>query len=200
MSFFREIHQPFVVTEKELTATFKEQALLVGDMRKTIGRPRQSILGAERKQLTIDIGQIILAAILSDIETRNGKLDKKLMHLYTLEGQRRWAGAKLSQMAAVHWGAKGGNDIETLWKFVGDLIKTGVSEKGRNLYAVSSSATHLEMGMFLSMLRGRTAKQTSRGASAITIIEPGIVAMGTRNLETAYAEDCSNYRFQTTGT
>ena len=40
-------------------------------------------------------------------------------------------------------GARGGNDIETLWKFVGDLdlVKTGITEKGRNIYAVSSSAT-----------------------------------------------------------
>ena len=200
MSFFRETQPSFVVMEKELTATFKEQALIVGDMRKTIGRPKHSVLGVERRQLTIDVGQCILAAILTDIEKRNGKLDKKLMHLYTLDGQRRWAGTKLSQMASVHWGAKGGNDIETLWKFVGDLIKIGINEKSRNIYVAASGSTHLEMAMFLALMRGRTAKQTSRGATAITILEPGIVALGGRTLEAAYAEDCSNYRFQTTGT
>jgi hypothetical protein len=78
MSLFRQINQPFVVTEKELTASFKEQALLVGDMRKVAGRPKHSVLGVDRKQLTIEVGQNILAAIISDIELRNGKLDKKL--------------------------------------------------------------------------------------------------------------------------
>jgi hypothetical protein len=103
-------------------------------------------------------------------------------------------------MASVHWGAKGGNDIETLWKFVGDLITTGITERGRNIYAVASSATEIELRAFLSLLRGRASKQTSRSAAGLAILEPGIVAVGSRTLEAAYAEDCSNYRFQTTGT
>lgn len=200
MSFFREVNTPFLVSDKELTATFKQQALIIGDLNKTIGRPKQSVLGSERQPLTIDLGQSIIAAILADIEQRNGKLDKHLMHLYTTNGQRKWAGAKLSQMAQVNWGAKGGNDIEALWKFVGDLIVIGLNPKSRNMYIVANSARPLEMGMFLNMIRGRTAKQTKRGAQAITIVEPGIVAMGTRSLEQAYADDCSTYRFQITGT
>jgi hypothetical protein len=200
MSFFREVNEPFLVTEKQLTATFKEQVLIIGDMRKTIGRPKQSVIGSERKQLTIDVGQTVIAAILSDIEKRNGKLDKHLTHLYTAKGQREWAGTKLSQMAAVHWGAKGGNDIETGWKFVGDLIKIGINEKGRNIYVSAAGSTDLEMGMFLSLVRGRGVKQSQRNATAISILKSLVRAMGNRTLEAAYAEDCSNYRFQTTGT
>lgn len=200
MSFFREVNAPFVVTEKELAATFKQQVMIIADLNKTVGRPRQSVLGTERKPLTIDIGQEILAAILTDIETRNGKLDKHLMHLYTTKGQRQWAGTKLSQMAQINYGAKGGNDIEALWKLVGDLIVIGLNGKSRNMYIVSTSARPLEMSMFLNMIRGRTAKQTKRNAAAIAIVEPGIVAMGQRSLEEAYADDCSTYRFQTTGT
>jgi hypothetical protein len=200
MSAFREKNPPFIVAEKELRATFKQQILVIADLRKTPGRPKQSVLGTERKQVSIDDGQAIIAAIINDIELRNGKLDKPLMHLYTNDGQRKWAGAKLSQMAQVNWGANGGNDIETLWKFVGDLIINGINTSGRNRYITANSALPLEMGMFLGIIRGRTAKQTKRGAIAIKILEPGIKAMGTRTLEEAYAEDCSTYRFQTTGT
>jgi hypothetical protein len=200
MSLFREVNPPFVVTEKAMAATFKEQVLIIGDMRRSPGRPKQSVIGADRKQLSRDLGQVIVAAILSDIEKRNGKLDKHLMHLYTTKGQRDWAGTKLSQMAQVNWAAKGGNDIETLWKALGELIITGLNKKGHNLYIARNGAGGLEVGMFLAMIRGRTAKHAHRGARAINILEPGIVAMGDRTLEAAYAEDCSNYRFRTTGT
>ena len=52
---------PFVATEKELVATFREQVLLIGDMRTKQGRPKVSILGnADKLQLTIDVGQQIV--------------------------------------------------------------------------------------------------------------------------------------------
>lgn len=200
MSFRRETNDPFLVTAKQLTATFKEQVLIIGDMRKTTGRPKLSVIGAERKQLTIDLGHTVIAAILADIEKRNGKLDKSLMHLYTAKGQRTWAGTTLNQMASVNHGARGGNHIETLYKFVGDLIKIGLNEKGRNIYIAANGSTDLEMAMSLALRRGRVAKETARGAEAIAILEAGIAAMGKRTLEAAYAEDCSTYRFRTTGT
>jgi hypothetical protein len=200
MSLFREVNSPFIVTEKALATTFKEQSLIIGDMRRGAGRPKASILGSDRKQLSRDVGQVIIAAILADIEKRNGKLEKHLMHLYTAKGQRDWAGTKLSQMAQVNWAAKGGNDIETLWKALGDLIIIGRNQKGRNLYIASNGSTGIEVGSFLALVRGRTASQVHRGATLINVLEPGIVAMGDRTLETAYAEDCESYRFQTTGT
>jgi hypothetical protein len=200
MSMFREVNAPFIVTEKALTATFKEQVLIIGDMRKGAGRPKLSVLGSERRQLSRDLGQIIFAAVITDIEKRNGKLEKHLTHLYTAKGQRDWAGTKLSQMAQVNWSATGGNDIETLWKALGDLIIIGLNQKGQNIYIVSNGSGGLEVGMFLALIRGRTAKHAHRGSGLISILEPGIVAMGNRTLEAAYAEDCERYRFHTTGT
>lgn len=200
MSFFREVNSPFVVTDKQLAATFKEQVLIVSDLRRALGRPKLSVLGSERKEVTIDTGQAIFAAILSDIEKRNGKLDKPLTHLYSAKGQRQWAGMKLSQMAAVSSGATGGNDIERLWKYLGDLIITGLDQKGRNRYIAAAGALPLEMTMYLNLVRGRSLKHADRGGRAVKILEPGIAAMGNRTLEAAYAEDCSTYRFHTTGT
>jgi hypothetical protein len=119
---------------------------------------------------------------------------------YTAKGKRDWAGPKLSQWAAVNYGATGGNDIEALWNFVGDLIIIGYDKKGHNKYIVAGSSLPFEMEWFLNLKRGNAAKAASRAAIAMKILEPGIKAMGGRTLEAAYAEDCSTYRFQTTGT
>lgn len=196
MSLFQSREpSPFVVTEKQLLITFREQVLLIADMRRGVGRPKHSIFGAERRQVDLDYGVTILGAIIDDIEKKNGKLEKELSHLYFAKTKRQWVGQKLSHMAHMKLTALGGNEIETLWKAIGDLITIGLNKSGQNIYITSDGATGVEMALFCNIIRARTAKQAHRGAAYIGVLEAGAKALGDRTLDVAYAQECERYRF-----
>ncbi|MBN9039849.1 MAG: hypothetical protein J0H38_01060 [Rhizobiales bacterium] len=164
-------------------------------MRRSIGRQKQSILGTVRKQLTLDVGVEIVTAMLDDFDKRNGKLEKPIAHLYFEKGRRAWVSQRLSQMASLKWSATGGNDVERLWNAVGDLVITGRTKTGLNIYHPSDSATGIEIGCFLGLVRGRSVSAAHRSSEAVQLLTDGAAAIGDRTLEVAYAEECERYRF-----
>jgi hypothetical protein len=183
---------PFVVTEKDLKRGFKEQVLITCDMRK--GIKKASVLGTDRKQMSLDVGEQIIAAMIGDYDRRNGKLDKALSTLYYQKGQRQWVSTTLSGMAHFKSSATGGNPVERLWNATSDLIITGRNPKGLNIYCRSDTATQVEFHAYLGIIRRRVIIADSTGNRAITLVLAGAEAIGSRTLEQAYAEECERYR------
>lgn len=196
MTLFKQ-ELPFVVVEKEFKARFREEVMLTCDFRK--GKQKPSILGPERRQMSIDVGATIAAAMVDDYEKRNGKLDKSL-NLYHDKGRRQWVSQKLSAMAHFNDAAIGGNPTECLWNATGDLIKTGRNTKGRNIYCRADTATQIEVLCAYDMTRRKVIIDDVRASRMLMILKAGAEAIGSRTLEQAYAEECENYRIKTTGT
>jgi hypothetical protein len=190
MTMFKQ-EMPFVVTEKEMKIAFREQVLLISDFRK--GTKKYSVLGPDRKQISLDVGAAIVSAMINDYDKRNGKLDKTL-NLYHEKGRRQWVSAKLSTMAHFKANATGGNPIEILWNATSDLIITGRSTKGLNIYARADIATRIEMLAFHDIIRRRVIISDARASRALVIVKAGAEALGARTLEQAYAEECERYR------
>jgi hypothetical protein len=193
MTLFKQ-DAPFVVTEKEFKTAFREQVLLTSDFRK--GRQKPSLLGSDRKQISLDVGEAIIAALIDDYDKRNGKLDKSL-NLYHQKGRRGWASQKLSSMAHFKAAATGGNPVECLWNATSDLIITGRSTKGLNIYARADIATKVEMLAYHSIIRRRIIVADANASRALIILKAGAEALGTRTLEQAYAEECERYHIET---
>jgi hypothetical protein len=190
--FTSKQEMPFVVTEKDLTRTFKENVLITCDMRK--GQKKASVLGTDRKQMSLDVGEQIMAAMVADYDKHNGKLDKALATLYYAKGQRVWVSQKLSTMAHFKASATGGNAVERLWNATSDLIITGRSTKGLNIYCRADTATQVEFHAYLGIIRRRVIIADATGNRAITLVLAGAEAIGDRTLEQAYAEECERYR------
>jgi hypothetical protein len=193
MTLFKQ-DTPFVVTEKELKIAFKEQVLITCDMRK--GSKKSSVLGTDRKQISLDVGETILSAMIANYDKRNGKLDKTL-NLYHEKGRRSWVSQKLSAMAHFKASATGGNPIETLWNASSDLIITGRSTKGLNIYCRTDTATKVELLCYHDIIRRRVIVADARASRALIIVKAGAEALGSRTLEQAYAEECEQYRILT---
>jgi hypothetical protein len=194
---FKEV-VPFAVVEKELKRVFVENVVIVGDMRRGLGRPKHSVLGSDRMQIDLNVGCTILAAILADYEAKNGKLDKSMAQLYFAKPQRQWASQKLSAMAAFNWAATGGNPIERMWKAAGKLLNIGVTSGGLVRRIASASATPLDIHAFGQMVQRGELMSATRATGALLIAEDCAKAMGSRTLEAAYAEECERFRFDTT--
>jgi hypothetical protein len=194
MNLFKEV-TPFVVMEKELKRLFVENTLIVGDMRRSVGRPKASVLGSDRKQIDLDVGVAILTAILAEYESRNGTLDISIAHLRHRRPRRTWVSQKLSVMGSFNWAATGGNPIERFWNATrGGLLNIGISPKGLVRRITAAGAAPMDVHAFCEMVKRGELTSAHRASHALSLGKDTALAMGKRTLEEAYAEECERYR------
>ena len=100
MSFFRTAPKK-VITAKEFRKRFQEQVLIVCDMRTQPGRPRQSVLGSTRTQMTRAVAAQIGTAMVDDLDLAGEVFDPPSQFLYELHGRSKWCADEVAKMATI---------------------------------------------------------------------------------------------------
>jgi hypothetical protein len=159
--FGRKSQQPtFTVSAEELRRRFDENILIIGDFSpRRPGGQKHSVLGPDRKQITLDIADKVIEAIIGGIADSGGRLEPDLASLYLPKERRRWAGNRLGQMARFNYGAESDDPFDLFHRSCGKLTPTGYTRGQRRLqvYAVSGGLLPLEAAAAISLVRTKLA-------------------------------------------
>jgi len=174
-----------VVSPKEFREECRRGILSVADFSQKKSR---HIIGSGPRQMKVDVAVEIIRAVKGKFESDGRVLDKELAYLHTPQGERRYASSQINSLAKVRL-VRGANEVETIWRSLGDLIV--FSRVGRqNILVAKNGATKLEIMSFLN-LRGGKADAVVRNTEELTSeFLKGTDKIGDRTLGQAYAEDC----------
>lgn len=177
-----------IVSEKEFRVEFRSQSVTICDFSQKRVR---HVLGIGPRQVSVTVGQEIVAALVASFQADGRTLDKDLAHLLTPRGSRGWAGQQLGSMSkmVLRYGA---NSIETAWKSLGDLIP--VARKGRaNIYVAKNGATEMELRSVTELRTGKLNARVVANEQLVAAIDEARSELSGRTLGEMYAATCTEY-------
>jgi hypothetical protein len=141
---------------------FKENILIVSDLRSSVGRPRKSVLGDERSQITPEVAARVATAQVADMEKKGQVFEPAAQFLYDIGRRSEQAKKWCSDMAKTNREAEDEDAYRLVNKMCGSLITIG--KRKRNAVRISTvSATPAELRIFadLQWTKGRRENNLS---------------------------------------
>lgn len=173
---------------------FRETVLIVANPSPSIGRPKKTVLGDERHQMTRPIAARIATALVEDLERKAEVFEPSARFLYDVSRRADWAAKQLNDMAKTNREAVDEDPFKLVEKMCGSLIAINYV-KGQAVRIATAGATPAEFRIFAdrNWKKGRRENQLSDRIAAAVSKVADVMAEG-ETFEAAKARHYDNVR------
>lgn len=164
------ITQSRIVGAADLRDAIKHEVLTVCDTGpRKAGRPRHTVLGEERMQMTVEICARIVGLVVTKITEDGGVLESNLDALYTVGGRRTYARDLIRAMSRTKRGVVSDVPAERLYLSLGDIIRVGPPKtqdghRAPAAYVAKRGAAPFELTACWNSGRKRAAEAAARAS------------------------------------
>lgn len=178
---------------------FRDTVLIVANPSPSVGRPRKTVLGDERLQMTRTVAARIANELVAEMERKAEVFDTSSRSLYDVSKRAEWAANQINQMSATDREAVDEDPFKLVEKMCGSLvtINTRKGENGRPeaVRIATAGATPAEFRIFADKhwKKGRRENQLSDRLAAAVSKVADVMAEG-ETFESAKARHYDNVR------
>lgn len=199
MNFFSTKSPTKHVSKNQFRDRFHHEIVVVGDMRSPVGRPRKSVLGSERLQITQPVGMRIAKAMIEQMQAEGEVFDLTAQKLYDARDLADFVQSQLRQMAAIDKKASDNDPFAAINKLFNVLMTVEYRRVARGrpmaVRIVSASATPLEIRAALSLIWRRGQNEARNADAAVATITRALDMMAAgETLEEASARHFEDIR------
>lgn len=163
------------VSREEFRGRMRSTILIVGDVsRRSVGRPKQTVLGVERSQITKEVAARVATALVAEMDRSREDFEPDGQFLRDVGKRSQWAAEQVNAMAATNREATDDDPFRLVEKMCGQLItiayRKGPNNRREAVRIPTASATPAELRIFadIQFTKGRRENELgNRLASAL---------------------------------